>query len=61
VTVRPTTAAVEIHHANRTRVFHVWVNTEGRVRQAVLGDVKKALKGSPLPGNLHVEILSGSP
>jgi Cu/Ag efflux pump CusA len=60
VTVRPTTAAVEIHHANLSRVFHVWVNADGRTRQAVLADVKKVLEGSPLPGSLHVEILSGS-
>jgi hypothetical protein len=59
VTVRPTTAAVAIHHAGGARVFHVWVNVEGRPRKAVIADVKKALEGSPLPGNLRVEILGG--
>jgi multidrug efflux pump subunit AcrB len=59
VTVRPSTAAVEIHHAGGARVFHVWVNTEGRARAAVVADVKKALEGSPLPGNLRVEVLGG--
>jgi multidrug efflux pump subunit AcrB len=59
VQVRRTTAAVEVHHADGARVFHVRVNVEGRDRQGVRADVERALRGLRLPPGVRLEVLTG--
>jgi multidrug efflux pump subunit AcrB len=56
VTLRRTTTAMEIDHADLRRVFDVRADVEGRNPRDVADDVEKALKDLPVPGGMRIEI-----
>jgi multidrug efflux pump subunit AcrB len=56
IQLRRTTAPVEIHHLNGSRLINVWVNTEGRDRQAVVADIRDQLRSLDIPKDMRIEI-----
>jgi multidrug efflux pump subunit AcrB len=56
VTIRPSTAAVEINHVSLRRVVDVLVNTEGRDIGGVARDIGERLKDLPTPTGMRITL-----